>query len=65
MGNIFYFDWEVELIEWVQNAMGSVGTTLARLFSFIGGETMSLLLLIIMLLSVNKASKKLTETSLF
>ena len=58
MGNTFYFDWEVILIEWVQNGMGSFGTTLAKMFSFIGGETMSLLLLIIMLFCYRKASGK-------
>ena len=58
MGNIFYFDWEVSLIEWVQNAMGSVGTALARLFSFIGGETISLLLIIIMLFCYKKTAGK-------
>ena len=58
MGNTFYFDWEVSLIEWVQNGMGSFGTTLAKMFSFIGGETMSLLLLIIMLFCYRKASGK-------
>ncbi|MER1994716.1 MAG: phosphatase PAP2 family protein [Eubacteriales bacterium] len=58
MGNTFYFDWEVSLIEWVQNGMGSFGTTLAKMFSFIGGETMSLLLLIIVLFCYRKASGK-------
>ena len=58
MGNVFYFDWEVSLIEWVQNAMGSVGTALARLFSFIGGETISLLLIIIMLFCYKKTAGK-------
>ncbi len=58
MGNVFYFQWEVDLIQWVQNTMGSVGTALAKVFSFIGGETMSLLLLIIMLFCYRKASGK-------
>ena len=58
MGNIFYFQWEVDLIQWVQNTMGSAGTALAKVFSFIGGETMSLLLLIIMLFCYKKAAGK-------
>ena len=58
MGNVFYFDWEVSLIEWVQNTMGSVGTALAKVFSFIGGETFSLLLLIVMLFCYKKAAGK-------
>lgn len=65
MGNVFYFDWEVSLIEWVQNGMGSFGTTLAKMFSFIGGETMSLLLLIIMLFCYKKeAGKRVAMTVL-
>lgn len=38
--------------------MGSAGTALAKVFSFIGGETMSLLLLIIMLFCYKKAAGK-------
>lgn len=58
MGNTFYFQWEVDLIEWIQNSMGTVGEAAAKLFSFIGGETMSLLLLIIMLFCYKKAAGK-------
>ena len=58
MGNIFYFQWEVDLIEWIQNSTGTAGQTLARIFSFVGGETMSLLLLIIMLFCYKKTAGK-------
>ncbi|MCR5567536.1 MAG: phosphatase PAP2 family protein [Clostridiales bacterium] len=58
MGNVFYFQWEVDLIQWVQETMGSVGTALAKVFSFVGGETMSLLLLIVMLFCYRKAAGK-------
>ena len=58
MGNTFYFQWEVDLIEWIQNSMGTVGEAAAKLFSFVGGETMSLLLLIIMLFCYKKAAGK-------
>lgn len=56
MGNIFYFDWEVDLIEWLQNNMGKAGEILSRVFSFIGGETISLLLIIVMLFCYKKAA---------
>ncbi|MBR2660863.1 MAG: phosphatase PAP2 family protein [Clostridia bacterium] len=58
MGNVFYFQWEVDLIQWVQETMGSVGTALSKVFSFVGGETMSLLLLIVMLFCYRKAAGK-------
>ena len=58
MGNVFYFQWEVDLIQWVQETMGSAGTALAKVFSFVGGETMSLLLLIVMLFCYRKAAGK-------
>ena len=49
MGNVFYFDWEVDLIEWLQQNMGKIGETASKIFSFIGGETISLLLIIILM----------------
>ena len=54
MGNIFYFDWEVSLIEWVQQSMGKAGEIAARAMSFIGGETISLLMLIVLLFCYRK-----------
>lgn len=54
VGNIFYFDWEVSLIEWIQNSMGRVGEYASRVLSFIGGETFSLLLLIALLFCYRK-----------
>ena len=54
MGNIFYFQWEVDLITWLQKALGTVGTAAAKVASFIGGETFTLLLLIVMLFCSRK-----------
>ena len=54
MGNTFYFDWEVDLIEWIQTTMGSVGETIAKALSVIGGETVSLLLLLAILFCYSK-----------
>ena len=38
MGNIFYFDWEPALIEWLQAHVGSVGTAIASFISNFGEE---------------------------
>lgn len=58
LGNVFYFQWEVDLITWLQQNMGKVGEFAARAFSFIGGETVSLLLIIIMLFCYKKEAGK-------
>ena len=65
MGNIFYFQWEVDLITWLQKALGTVGTAAAKVASFIGGETFTLLLLIVMLFCYRKeAGKRVARTVL-
>ena len=58
MGNTFYFDWEVDLIEWVQNTMGSVGETVSKVLSFIGGETIALLVMLVVLFCYKKEAGK-------
>ena len=58
MGNSFYFQWEVDLIAWLQQTMGTAGTAAAKVMSFIGGETFMLLLMIVMLFCYRKESGK-------
>lgn len=58
MGNVFYFDWEVDLIEWLQKTIGSAGQAIAKALSFIGGETVMLLVLLIVLFCYKKESGK-------
>ena len=58
MGNIFYFDWEVDLIEWIQQSMGKAGEILAKTASFIGEETIMLLVLLIVLFCYSKEAGK-------
>ncbi len=58
MGNVFYFDWEVDLIEWLQYAAGSVGQTISKAVTFVGGETMTLLVLLIILFCYRKEAGK-------
>ena len=63
MGNTFYFGWEVDLIEWIQTNMGKVGEYAARVMSFIGGETFSLLVLIAVLFCYRKEVGKRVSCS--
>ena len=58
MGNVFYFDWEVDLIEWLQNAAGSAGQAVSKAVTFVGGETVTLLVLLIMLFCYKKEAGK-------
>ena len=58
MGNIFYFQWEIDLIAWLQQVMGKAGSSAAKVMSFIGGETFMLLLMIVMLFCYRKESGK-------
>jgi membrane-associated phospholipid phosphatase len=58
MGNTFFFDWEVDVIQWLQNAMGSVGEAIAKALSFIGGETVTLLVLLVVLFCYKKEAGK-------
>ena len=58
MGNIFYFDWEVDLIEWLQGAMGSVGEAIAKAVTFLGSETFLLVVLLAVLFCYKKEAGK-------
>ena len=58
MGNVFYFPWEVDLIVWLQKNLGGFGEGLAQFFSFIGGETVTLLMIIVMLFCYRKEAGK-------
>lgn len=51
-------EWEVSLIEWLQANFGGVGTSLAKVFSFIGGETGVLLVMMIVLFCYRKETGK-------
>ncbi len=65
MGNSFYFPWEVDLIEWLQQSMGSIGKTASSIFSFVGGVECSLFLLIAILFCYKKESGvRITRTLL-
>ena len=58
MGNIFYFDWEVDLIEWLQSAMGSVGEAVSKAVTFFGSETFLLVVLLAVLFCYKKEAGK-------
>lgn len=38
MGNTFYFDFEIALMEWIQNMLGTIGVQIASLFTMLGEE---------------------------
>ena len=38
MGNTFFFDWEVALIEWIQSWLGSFGTAVSAAFTMLGEQ---------------------------
>lgn len=42
-------EWEVSIIEWLQNNLGSFGKVFGSVFSFIGGETGLIILVVIVL----------------
>ena len=45
VGNSFWFDFEVSFMEWLQNVLGNVGTTIISQFSLFGEEMVLILLL--------------------
>ena len=45
MGNIFYFDWEVSLMLWIQAHLGDFGVKLASLCSSLGEEMVLILVM--------------------
>ena len=51
-------EWEASVIEWLQGALGDFGTALSKAFSVIGGETVSMLILLMILFCYNKESGK-------
>lgn len=51
-------EWEASLIEWLQGALGSFGTAAAKAFSVIGGETVSIVILLVILFCYSKEAGK-------
>ena len=58
MGTVFEMQWEVSLITWLQQAMGSAGTFAAKVFAFVGDETFTVLVLLVMMFCWNKEAGK-------
>ena len=38
IGNTFFFEWEVALIEWIQSWLGSFGTAVSSVFTLFGEQ---------------------------
>ena len=57
-GNVFYMDWEVSLIEWMQKNLGDAGIAVSKVITTIGGETIAMLVLIVVLFCYSKEAGK-------
>ena len=57
-GNIFYMDWEISLIEWLQKNLGDTGIAISKAISAIGGETIAMLVLLVVLFCYSKEAGK-------
>ena len=51
-------EWEASLIEWLQSTLGNFGMTISKVFSIIGGETVTLLILLVILFCYSKEAGK-------
>ena len=58
MGNVFYFPWEVSLIEWLQKTLEGAGTKAAEIFSAIGDTTATLLIVMVLVFCYSKEAGK-------
>lgn len=54
MGNVFYFDWEVRLMTFLQDIMGNAGTAIASFFTLFGEELFLVAILGFLFWSHNK-----------
>ena len=54
MGNVFYFDWEISLMAWLQANLGSFGKQIAKFVTFLGGELICILAIVIILFCYRK-----------
>ena len=51
-------EWEASLIEWLQAVLGDAGTFVSKVLSVIGGETVSLVILLVILFCYSKEAGK-------
>lgn len=58
MGNTFFFQWEVSLMEWLQKNMGGFGEFLAKAFSELGSSTVLMALMLVVYFAVRKEAGK-------
>ena len=63
-GRIFYFNWEIELMTWLQSHMGTVGETLAKIATFIGEESILIMIFGLLYWCINKQAGKTIGTNL-
>jgi len=65
MGNTFYFEWEVSLMEFLQSIMGSVGVALASFFTMFGEELFLVGIVAFLYWSFNKKVGERIAVNLF
>lgn len=58
MGNVFYFDWEIHLMEWVQEHLGRMGETISVIFTMFGEELLLIAILGMIYWSLDKEKGK-------
>lgn len=63
-GAVFYFDWEIECIVWLQSHLGSFGTYLSEFFTLFGEETTLVLLFGFLYWCLDKEKAKTIGTNL-
>lgn len=64
MGNTFFFDWEVRLMEWIQAHAGRVGQALAVFFTMFGEELVMVAVAGLLYWCINKTWGKRVITTL-
>ena len=63
-GRIFYFDWEISLMQWLQGHMGAFGVTLAEIFTMFGEEVIMVMIFGLLYWCIDKKAAKTILTSL-
>lgn len=57
-GNTFYFNWEVDCMIWLQAHLGTIGTSIAKVFTFFGEELVFVVIFGILYWCLDKKAAK-------
>lgn len=64
MGNVFFFDWEVRLIEALQSVTGSILSAIAVFFTMLGEEYLIIVVLGVVVFALVSAVFKIPEKAI-